>query len=154
MKAFLTWKKGIFKRAHEFYDGDKLVGTMKDRTWSQIVDASMNGKNYCFVTKGFFKRETSIVNPENDQVYGIITYKTWRRKATISYSNKEVFWEYENFWNTKWSIYDTNGTKVHYFGRNASGEIECNEQNDVLILAGMFIRNYYQKAASNAAAAT
>ncbi len=46
-------------------------------------------------------------------------------------------------WNSKWSIKDSEGTLINYAGSSTSGKIDSNVDDDLLILTGLSVTNYY-----------
>lgn len=64
-------------------------------------------------------------------------------KASILVDNKTMNWKYDNFWNTKWSIYNSEGIKIQYSGSSTSGQIDSNIDDALLVLCGLFVTNYY-----------
>ncbi|MBM2817033.1 MAG: hypothetical protein HW421_3795 [Ignavibacteria bacterium] len=149
MSTSLKWKKGFFKSTCEIISGGNIVGWLKDSTWRQSSEAEINGKKYTFKTKGFFKQETQIIDSGN-QVIGKISYNAWMSKAIIEYSGKTVNWKYDNIINTKWSISDSLGNIISYKGSFTKGEIEYDIQDDLLLLTGLYIEDYYSQVASSA----
>jgi hypothetical protein len=143
METILNWKKGIFKDHFEIFSYGALVGSLKEKTWKQVVYGELNGKKVVFKTKGFFKQETQIIDQDTHVVLGKITYNSWMTKATIEFANKVFNWKYENAWNTKWSIGDKEGMKIQYQGSSSKGVIVDQTQDDLLILSGLCVINYY-----------
>ncbi len=143
METKLNWKKGIFKETFEIYSNGVLVGTLKENIWKQIAYGELNGKKAIFKTHGFFKQETQIMEPDTNYNIGKITYNSWMTKATIEYNNKEANWKYDNTWNTKWSIGNSEGVQIRYQGSSSKGTIEHQTGDDLLILSGLFVTNYY-----------
>jgi hypothetical protein len=148
MENNLNWKKGIFKSSYEILSGEQPSGFLKPDTWTRKGTGELNGRKYLFETKGFFNQETLIINPDTNLQTGRITYNTWKTKATIEYDNKIFFWKYDNGWNTKWSISDSNPLLVRYQGSFTRGEIEISSYNELLILAGLYITNYFWQISS------
>jgi hypothetical protein len=148
MKSILTWKKGIFKNTFEIYSSDSLIGTLKENSWKQTATGELNGTKISFRTKGFFTPETEISDSERNNPIGKITYNTWKTKATIEYNNKSAEWKYDNFLNTKWSLSNSEGVMLQYNGSFSKGEIEVFKQDEILLLAGLFITNYFWQISS------
>ena len=144
----LNWKKGVFKSSYEIFSGDIPVGKLKPDTWSRQGIGELNGKKYLFETKGFFNQETVIYNPDTNLQTGKVTYSTWKTKATIEYGGKTFSWKYDNTWNTKWSITDSAMLLVRYHGSFTKGEIEISSYNELLILTGLYITNYFWQISS------
>lgn len=74
---------------------------------------------------------------------GLATAADWMTKATISIFDKTFIWKYENIWNTKWSVIDSEGISINYSGDSTSGKIESTLEDDLLLLTGLFVTNYY-----------
>lgn len=147
MQTNLKWKKGIFSNTYRIYSQNQIIGKLKSNSFSQITKGELNGKKYTFTTKGFFKQQTEIRDSINNKVIGNITYNGWMTKATLSILDKKINWKYDNLWNTKWSIFDSNGIEIKYSGSSSKGEINSNTDDDLLLLSGLFITNYYWQIA-------
>lgn len=143
MENTLKWKKGIFKNTYEIISGEKTIGRLREKTWTQSADGEMNGKKYSFKTKGFFKQETQIVDREKETAVGKITYNSWKTRAKIEYKDIVIQWKYTNFWNTKWSLFNSENEIVSYQGSSSKGIILFDDTNELLLLSGLFITNYY-----------
>ncbi|MNY36214.1 hypothetical protein D3C86_1706890 [compost metagenome] len=89
-------------------------------------------------------KETEILDSENKTV-GEIKYSSWSNKAFLKLFENKLSWQYENMWNTKWKIKNTNGNYIEF---NSNGNIKADQINDneFEILSGLFVYNRYQKA--------
>ena len=74
---------------------------------------------------------------------GLATAADQMTKATISIFDKTFIWKYENIWNTKWSVIDSEGNSINYTGDSTSGKIESTLEDDLLLLTGLFVTNYF-----------
>jgi hypothetical protein len=108
----------------------------------------MEYPGYNFETKGFFNQETRIINPDSNIQIGKITYNSWKTKAIIEIGNKTFTWKYDNAWNTKWSLSYNEDILLHYYGSYTKGVIGINVQDELLILSGLYISNYFWQIAS------
>lgn len=143
METKLNWKSGLFKNACKIYSGDAQVGELKEHTWSGSAAGELNGKKYVFKTQGFFRQKTLIINPLNNDIMGEINFHTWMTKATIRIMDKIFNWKYDNWLNTKWSIYNPEEILIHYSGSFLKGKISASINEELLILTGLFVINYY-----------
>ena len=143
MKMKFFWKKGWFKQTSEIYAQNTCIGTLTEKTWSNSATGEINGKKYHFQTQGFLKQNTLIIDGENNSVIGHINYNSWMTRAKVEYAGGTADWKYNNNWNTKWRLTGTNGTQIDFYGHANKGKIECNNQDDLLILTGLYITNYY-----------
>ena len=138
----LNWNKGLFSSSYTIYSSDQPTGELVEKFFSQSAIGTLNNKKYTFQTKGFFKQETEIIDDKN-VVVGTINYNNWMTKATLFIQDKKYLWEYTNLWNTKWRIYNSETIDIQYKGSSSSGNIESNTDDELLVLSGLFVTNYY-----------
>ncbi|NOU18681.1 MAG: hypothetical protein HOO91_14080 [Bacteroidales bacterium] len=151
MEKLISWKRGIFSRTYTFYSNSLEIGFLKIGAWSNNAKGSINGKEYEFITKGLFKQETSIIDCKISSIVGTIIYNSWKSKAIIKLvDGTEYNWQYTNFWHTKWSL-NKELYFINYKGSCFKGEIVSYISDELLIISGLFISNYYSQ--KNAAAA-
>jgi len=143
MQTNLKWDKGTFSDTYNIYSQDQVIGKLKNNSFSQITKGELNGKKYTFITKGFFNQQTEIRDAIDNKLIGNITYNGWMTKATLSILDKKINWKYDNLWNTKWSISDSDGVEIKYSGSSSKGQINSNTDDELLLLSGLFVTNYY-----------
>lgn len=139
----IQWKKKLLSNTYSIYSNKQIIGKLENKTFSKKASGELNGKEYTFKTKGFLKQNTEIIDNKENKVIGEITYNTWMTKATISISKQSIIWKYDNAWNTKWSISNKAGIEIKYAGTSASGKIESNTDDALLLLSGLYVINYY-----------
>ncbi len=154
MENTYTWKSRFFSNTIEIYQYDSRIGEIVNKVFSRAASGELNGKRLLFDIKGFFKMETRILNSNDESVVADVIISSWKSKATIRYGNKEYVWQHENFWNTRWSISNENGAIVKYHSYASGGELIAYTSDEVLILAGLFIKNYFKQRAAATAAST
>ena len=143
MQRNLSWKKGVFSDKYKIFSNEQQIGNMKNKTFSQSATGEINGKSYTFKTKGFFKQHTEIWDHTSNEVIGEITYNNWMTKAFLSIGKKSYTWKYENIWNTKWSIYESDQILVNFKGSSSGGQINSKIEDDLILLTGLYVTNYY-----------
>ena len=146
MKIVLHWKKAAFSSTFRILSGDEVIGELTNNAFKQTAEGVIRNKQYRFKTKGLFKQETQIIDAKSDQLIGSISYNSMMNKATIQFKDRIVNWKYDNTWQTRWSLYDNLGIYMKFSGRYTGGTIEYEEEDDLLVLTGMFVTNYYQQA--------
>jgi|WetSurMetagenome_2_1015567.scaffolds.fasta_scaffold00001_514 hypothetical protein len=154
METHFTWKVKFLSNKYEIYQYENRTGEIINKAFSRSASGNLNGKKLLFNIKGFFRQETRILDAETESVIADVVISSWKSRATITYNNKEFTWQHDNFWNTKWSISDVTGTIVKYHSSGTGGEILAYTNDEVLILAGLFVKNYFKQRAAAAAAAT
>lgn len=136
----LNWKpESMFKCSYRILENYSQVGYIKRARWQKNFTAELNGQQYTFKPQGFFKRESIIVDRENNTI-GLITKDNWNSNAVITVNGQSYPLAYTNAWQTKWSIKVSFGNSINYNsnGYNYSGNVTSNENNNLLILAGLY----------------
>ena len=146
MKTTLIWKKRAFSTSYQIFSDKEPIGQLENHAFKQIADGIFRQKRYRFKTKGLFKQETQIIDVKSNQIIGTIAYNSWMSKATIQFTDRTVNWKYDNGWQTRWSLYDSLGIYMKFAGGYSKGTIEYEEEDDLLVLTGLFVTNYYQQA--------
>jgi hypothetical protein len=154
MEAHFTWETKLFSRKFEIYRNDNMIGELRKECFSRKTYGELNVKKIIFVTKGFFKHETRIMDFDEISTLGTILYSAWKSKSTINYMNKDYKWQFDNFLRTKWSLGNENGTIIRYHSRGFKGIIDTYTEDEILILSGFFIRNYLKQRSAESAAAS
>jgi hypothetical protein len=152
MDTHYTWKTKLFRNLYEIFENEQKIGEMKGSGWKRRASGELKGKKLEFERKGFFKQEFLIMNPEDNSLAGTFSFSTWRTKATIVFNNRTYQWQNDSFFHTKWSISNENGNLVKYHSHFRFGEITSYTNDELLILTGLFIRDYLQQRAAIAAA--
>ena len=143
MKKNLTWSKGLFTSIYQIYSNGKQLGNLIDKPFSRTIKGKFNGKEYLFQNSGFFNQYTEIVDCSDNKVIGGIEYNSWRSKAIVSVNGRKYNWKYDNLWSTQWSLSDSDGISVRFNSSTTKGQIDSNTDDGLLVLSGLFIKNYY-----------
>ena len=154
METQYTWKTKMFSSKFDIYRYENLTSELKKEGFSRKTYGEMNSKKFLFLTKGFLKHQTQIINQADESIIGTISFNFWKSKSQISYNNKEYNWQFDNFWRTRWSLGNENGYLVRYQSHGFRGTIDSYTDDPVLVLAGFFIRNYYRQRQAESAAAS
>jgi hypothetical protein len=155
METQYKWNTKFFRNNYEIFRYEEIAGELKRAGWKRRWNGELNGKKVLFEIKGFFDKDFIISNPDDNSLIGKIVFNTWRTKATITIHDKEYSWVFDNFFHSKWSISNENGSLVKYESHFKNGEINSYTDDAYLLLTGLFIRDYLQqRAAATAAAAS
>lgn len=153
MEANYTWKTKFFSRKFEIYRNDVRCGEISKLAFSRNSKGELNGKQLSFVTKKLFRPSTEIINLNDGTVIGSITLSPFKRKSLIKYREKEYSWQFDNFWNTRWSVSNEYGPQVKYHCTGLKGTLDSYINDEALILAGFYLRNFFRQRSSAVAAA-
>lgn len=152
MEAHYTWKTKFFSSKFEIFRNDMKCGDLQKIAFSRKSIGEMNGRRFSFEMKKIFKPVVEIINLNNDSVIGNITIFPFKRSSVIKLGDKEYPWQFDNFWSTRWSISYEYGTLVKYYSKWLTGTIDSYTSEDVLILSGFFLRNFFRQRSSAVAA--
>jgi hypothetical protein len=154
MEIKYIWKTRLFSSRYELYRYETLEGELRSAGWRKKT-GELSGKKVLFEIKGFFDRDFLISDPDTKTLLGNISFSNWRRTATITLLNKTYTWNSIGFFRKKWTISDENNVLISYDTHFKNGEITSTADNEILVLTGLFIREYLkQREAAAAAAAT
>jgi hypothetical protein len=153
METQYKWKAKFFSNKYEIFQYDNIIGSLKRSGWKRISYGELNGKKVQFQNKGFFSQEFFITDPIDNSFQGNIIFNTWKSKATITLQEKVYSFQFENFLHSKWNITNENGNLIKYDAHIKNGNITSYTDNEILILTGLYIRDYLRQRAATAAAA-
>jgi hypothetical protein len=144
MKSII-WKKGIFSSTHELFSNGMLIGKLQSKTWSSDAISTINGKHFSFKTRGFLSQSTILIDNDINKVVGKITYSDWRKRASIELQDTTAELKVDNIWNSRWTLKDKNNHSILYKDSTTMGTIQFANQNDKLIIAGLYARNHFKQ---------
>lgn len=153
METQYTWKTGLFSNRFEIFKQDFSVGELQKESIFGKVKGEMSGHSIMFRTRGIFRFNTSIIDLHNEQELGTIHFKNLKIKSIVIYRNREYHCRFENILRTRWTLSDENGPVVRYYSQAFKGIITSVTSDEVLILAGFFIRNFLKQRSASIAAA-
>lgn len=139
----INWKKGFFSSKYRLFENNIEIGEFKQSSFGSTSHGKIKGANIQFKKKGAFNSETDITDVNTNQSIGSIKFNGWRSKAEITIHNKKYQWKYENFWHSKWSISENEKQVMFYYSSSSTGRIESFIENDLLLLCGFYVYNYY-----------
>jgi len=152
METHYHWKTKLFSKKFEIYQNDILKGELFKEGFSRKVTGELNTRRFRFETKGIFKYETTITDLQRHIDAGKILI-TWKKDGTvIMYGGKVYKWKFENFICSRWSLSDDRKVLIKYHSNAFSGLIESYTGDELLILAGFFIRNFIRQRHNRGAA--
>jgi hypothetical protein len=154
METQLSWKTKLFTNRFVIYRQDIIAGDLKKEGWSRKVKGELNDRKIMFITNGVFKYETQIINLQDNSIIGKVKYHKWKAKATVQYDDKEYSWQFDNFFRSKWSVGNENGSLIKFHSRGFKGTIISYSRDEILILTGFFIRNFLKQKSAEIAAAS
>lgn len=141
----LTWRKDLFDSNYQLYSNGEIKGSLIFSSW-KFNARGIALKNYYFTSEGLLNPITKIRDEHHNEV-GVITYNGWKFKASIIFNNGQepASWTFTNSWLTQWAITNHHNKQIYYNSSNTTGSIHTDNSDELLMLAGLFIREYYSR---------
>lgn len=167
MKKELSWTKEVFNRKITIMEAGQPVGSMQRDTFSPDVDASLHGTHLRFDVTGFLIHDVAIYDLNaNNQKIGAITLHFGKRAELRLETGDIYIWKRHNMLMREWDMIreDNTGTDSQevinysltrqFFAESGDIELDNDTPNaSIVILAGLFLRNYFQRRRRMAAGA-
>ncbi len=151
METLYTWNTRLFSSTHEIFNIEGKAGELS--TFSlRNAEGELEGKKVLFTPRGFFKREILIKIPDEESPVGSIIPGGWGNSARITLRDRDYMFRFESFFHTRWSISDINETLIRFTNTFKSRGITAFVKDEILILAGLYLKDYFRKRAAAASA--
>jgi len=147
----LKWTKDIFGSKLELRQGNEQIGKIQwENMISSKAQAMINGKLF-ILNREFFLSKMEIYDANDQSLLGTVMVNMFNPRSDVVINGKRFELEIKNFYQSQWS-WKYNGAEIIKFSSNEfitkdKGEIElfttCNEEVEVLILLGIFVRNQF-----------
>lgn len=145
MEQVLSWRKGLFDSNYQVFNNGFLKFSMNFISWKNSAIATTPDGIYMFKSEGFSKPETKLLNNKNE-VLAIITYDWGRFQAKIVFASGDTFdWSFQNSWLKRWSLNNHKDKQILFNASTGSGLLHTNVDDDLIILCGLFVREYYSR---------
>lgn len=145
MEKVLGWRKGLFDSNYQVFYNGLLKLSLNFISWKNSAIATTQTGIYMFKSEGFSKPETKLLNNQNE-VLAIISYDWIRFHAKIVFASGDTFdWSFQNSWLRRWSLNNHQDKQILFNASTGSGLLHTNVDDDLLILCGLFIREYYSR---------
>lgn len=147
----LLWVKDIFGSNLKIRRGNEQIGYIR---WNSVfgskADATLNGKHFILNRESFLSK-MEIYDANDISLLGTVMINVFNPRCDVVINGKRFELEITNFWQSRWS-WKFNGEEIISYTSNEfvlkeKGEIDLfsasNEETEVLILLGLFVRNQF-----------
>jgi hypothetical protein len=145
MEIYYNWKTKLFSPKFEIYRHESLKGELCKEIWPRKVNGELNARRIMFETKGVFRHQTKIIDLQGGMDMGRIIFSLRKSGTYVIYRNKKYYWQFDNFLRSRWSLNDENENIIKYHSNAFTGLIVSYTTDEILILAGFFIRNFIKQ---------
>lgn len=137
----IFWKKNYLSNTYRLFTSYKNIGYLSFKFISTKAVGDINGKKILIKKISFWRPEFEIIDLEAEKV-GSIIFSLWGSKATIIIKDEINYWKYNNFWQTKWEVIGSTGNVFNYNGSSYRGTIIYKNDNDLLLISGLWLAEY------------
>lgn len=142
----INWQKSWFSNTYELLTDGNVVGTLLSKSFSNSAMAEMDKLKITFHTKGVFNQQTEVIDSITSRILGVITYNTWRTRATIMLKDSTIEWKSLNWINSRWGIFSNNKELITCSSNMIKGDITVNEYDALNILIGLYVSEYFNRS--------
>ncbi|MBB6240207.1 hypothetical protein HDC90_004872 [Pedobacter sp. AK013] len=148
MSKFINWKSNWLNGNFQLFADGVQKGAITFGTWKSDAESMFEDKNYFFSNEGFWQSSTKVIDRKTNETVAMITYDTWKSKAVISLKSGEQYeWKSTNLWRSQWTVSNYKDEHIMYNASSSSGALSSDTDNELLIIAGLFIKQIYNKQA-------
>ncbi|MCZ4244241.1 hypothetical protein [Pedobacter punctiformis] len=148
MEQTLIWRKGLFDSNYQVYAGGLLKFSLSFSSWKNSAIATTKEGIFLLKSNSLSNSETIILNNKSE-ILGRVVYDLLSFKATIILSTGEQFdWSYQNSWLSRWTLNNRSDKQIIFSSSSGSGIINSNINEDLLLIIGLYVREYYSRLIS------
>ncbi|QNN43628.1 hypothetical protein [Pedobacter roseus] len=148
MSRFINWRSNWLSGNFQLFADGVQKGMITFETWRSDAESMFEDKNYFFSNVGFWQSQTNVIDRKTHEVVAIITYDSWKSKAVISLKSGEQYeWKSAGIWKSQFTVSNYKDAHITYSASSNSGAISSDTDNELLIIAGLFIKQIYNKRA-------
>ena len=148
MSKFINWKSNWLNGNFQLFVDGVQKGMISFSSWRSDAESMFEDKNYQFVNEGFWQSRTKVIDRKTNEVVAVINYDTWKSKAVISLKSDEQYeWKSKSLWGSQWTVSNYKDEHIMYNSSSNSGTLSSDTDNELLIIAGLFIKQIYNKQA-------
>jgi len=136
------WKSSFGSSDSHLFKGIQKLGTLHNSSLDQRAVATMESGVWTFETKGITTPYTQILNNDRQPI-GTIDFSSWTNRASVTLGIRHYQWRAVNWLGTKWELTDNQGNRYEMTSDLSGGVIYGNIEDELLLLIGLFLRNYY-----------
>ncbi|MGY3054074.1 hypothetical protein ACVWYG_002277 [Pedobacter sp. UYEF25] len=145
MNYDFNWNKDAFDSKYQVVSQGMLKYALNFESWHNSAIATTQTGIYLFKTQGFSKAESLLVDNRN-QVLAVISFNLISLNATVKFTNGDEYkFLYRRNWISEWSLNNGTDKQVFYKARTGSGLIKSNSDDELLIMTGLYIREYFSR---------
>lgn len=141
----LEWEKSLLSNKFTFIIKNERVGSYRYGLLKDNAEGELLNRPLSFRKKGLLRIHTKIINPDTDQVIGIIKLRPglFKNKADITIDGDHYSWSSVATWSSKWELRDEESVRVAGNNNSLRGKFQVTQPNVPLILSAMYIsRNF------------
>lgn len=146
MAKLINWKQNWLNSKLELFVDGLQMGAIIFSRWKNQAESTFAHQDYLFKCEGFWLKKTNIFDQKTNELVAEITYGNWKSKAIIRLASGEEYeWTPTNFWKSQFTVSNHIDTNIVYQRCSKTGSITSNVDTALLIVAGLYIKQVYNK---------
>lgn len=140
-----NWKKDTLDSKYQIFSKGLLKYALNFESWHNSAIATTQNGIFLFKTQTFGNTETLLVDNKN-VVLAAIKFNITSFNAVVKFTDGGEFkFVYQRNRITEWSLNNGLDKQVFYRANTGSGLVKSNIDNELIILTGLYIREYYSR---------
>ena len=146
MQYDFSWNKDTFDSKYQVFGDGLLKYSLNFLSFKNSAIAITQSGIFIFKTIGFsLKQETLLVNNKNE-VLATILFNPLEQKAIVKFANGEDYlFTNRSILNKEWSLTNGKDKQVFYKSNSGGGLIKSNLNDELLILSGLYVREFFSR---------
>ncbi|PWS28647.1 hypothetical protein DHW03_02020 [Pedobacter yonginense] len=146
MAKLINWKRNWLNSKFELFVDGMQKGAIIFNSWKNEAESNFEHQDYTFKCVGFWRPKTNVFDKKTNELVAVISYDNWKTRAVIHLNSGEQFeWKPTNFWKSQFSVSNHIDTNIVYSPLSNTGSISSDTDNSLIIIAGLFIKQVYNK---------
>lgn len=159
MQHAVTYQTSFTKDSYLIFSGNTQIGKLYKTEWvGSPIETTINGRNFKFISKGFFRPIISVFDKDTKQNIGTVTINNFFKispSATLNLpENKHYSWKTKGIFSYDWQWLDLSDSQIAassnepldiFKQKGTISLAQQNNQEELIIALGIHLRNVVQR---------
>lgn len=144
MNNISYWRKKLLCSKYQLYSDLGYAGKMQDVGTCYSALAQFEETRYKFKVKGLLQQKAEVQDLVDGSAAGEIKFNCWWPGARIRIGDQYWDWRFTD-WFFHAFLMTNDHEKIYFESDRRGGEVFGNTQNNLAIMSGLFVLNYYRQ---------
>lgn len=138
------WRKNVFCSKYELMSDHHPVGILKETGTCNSAIAEVQNHRYRFKVRGLLHQYVEVQDLMEDRTAGDIHFSCWWPKAKVNIGNQSWDWRFTDCF-FRGFLMENDREKIYFESDKKGGEVFGDTKNELAVLSGLFVINYYRQ---------